>query len=231
MKNLIRSLIASAAVMALTMTSAFAAGSISTVPASTTTGVVVSTTVATISAAVDTEIANLDKGTAIATVLANTTVDNSTDAKIANLALLTKVVDITSTNGTKTFTLTVPNLTTKDVYGLHYNKTAGKWEIVKPDSVNLTNKTITFTVSSLSPFAVVYDTAAATSSTTETGTSTTGTTGTTGNTADTTGTTTTTNTSTSVKTGDNTNMTLYVIAGLVAIAFATGLVLRAKKEN
>lgn len=220
MKNLIRSLIASAAVMALTMTSAFAAGSISTVPTSTTTGIVVSTTVATISAAVDTEIANLDKGTAIAKLQqANTTVDNSTDAKLANLALLTKVVDITSTNGTKTFTLTVPNLTTKNVYGLHYNKTTGKWEIVKPDSVDLTNKTVTFTVSSLSPFAVVYDTAAATSSTTETGTSTTGTTGTTGNTADTTSTTTTTNTSTSVKTGDNTNMTLYVIAGLVAIGF------------
>lgn len=174
MKTLLKSLAASILVLTLAMSTVLAAPSSSkngtvtgATSGSTSVSVAFFSTFTGISTTETSIISKLNGGTAAATALSGESVTGlPAGISLSNLSLLTAVQDLKSTNGTTltnvTVSWTVPNLTTSaNVYVLHYNTATGKWEIIKPKSVNLSTKVITATFANLSPVAVVISNVAA----------------------------------------------------------------------
>lgn len=133
---------------------------------------------------------------------------------VSKLQMLTKIQDLSvrlvsdsslvADAKNVTVTWEVPNLAEGlgEVRVLHYSTHRNLWEILKPDSVDYAGKAITQTFEDLSPVAVVYVPA-------EGGT----TTGSTDN----------------VKTGDTSNMALYVVIAAAAVVVISALAIAKKK--
>jgi hypothetical protein len=100
-----------------------------------------------------------------------------------------------------------------NVLVIHYSDDGGKFELVKPDSINYTTGAIKCELTGLSPVGIIY-------------TKTDGTTGGTGSTGSTSG-----NNTESVKTGDSSPIIMYSILAVAALGCIAGVVVYRKKKN
>lgn len=228
MKKLMNVLLAASAVFALTLSTTFALPSAtangSVVGEATINGEVVEgtkvlfeTSYEGVSQSEQTKITQLNAGTAIAEVLDTASVQAPAGLDVSSLKLLTQIQDLVvrDANGNlmkdaKNVKVTweVPNLTNGlgDAYVIHYSTVRNVWEIIKPDQVDFSKKTITATFADLSPVGVVY-----VPSTSQVA----------GNKDD----------SSSVQTSDQSNIALYAGVAVVALVAIAGLVYKTKKQN
>ena len=162
-------------------------------------------------------ISQLNAGTAITEVLDTASVQAPEGLDVSSLKLLTQIQDLVvrDANGNLVkdaknvkVTWEVPNLTNGlgDVYVIHYSTVRNVWEIIKPDQVDFSNKTITATFADLSPVGVVY-----VPSTSQPA----------GDKDD----------SSSVQTSDQSNIALYAGVAVVALVAIVGLTYRTKKQK
>ena len=113
-------------------------------------------------------IEQLNAGTPLTKALGDETVTlpEGVEIDLSEFSLLTKLQDLQAfdADGNRleenvTISWEVPNLTSElgEVYVLHYSTKADKgWEVIKPDEVNYDTKMITATFEDLSPVAVIY---------------------------------------------------------------------------
>lgn len=110
----------------------------------------------------------LNAGTSLAQAFSGETVSlpEGSDIDLADFSLLTEVQDLQAFDAdgnpieeNATISWEVPNLTSElgDVYVLHYSTKSDRgWEVIEPDEVNYDTKMITATFKDLSPVAVIY---------------------------------------------------------------------------
>lgn len=113
-------------------------------------------------------IEQLNAGTPLTEAFSGETValPEGVEIDLSEFSLLTKLQDLQAfdADGNRleenvTISWEVPNLTSElgEVYVLHYSTKADKgWEVIKPDEVNYDTKMITATFEDLSPVAVIY---------------------------------------------------------------------------
>lgn len=113
-------------------------------------------------------IEQLNAGTPLTEAFSGETValPEGVEIDLSEFSLLTKLQDLQAfdADGNRleenvTISWEVPNLTSElgEVYVLHYSTKADKgWEVIKPDEVNYDTKMITTTFEDLSPVAVIY---------------------------------------------------------------------------
>lgn len=113
-------------------------------------------------------IEQLNAGTPLKEAFSGETValPEGVEIDLSEFSLLTKLQDLQAfdADGNRleenvTISWEVPNLTSElgEVYVLHYSTKADKgWEVIKPDEVNYDTKMITATFEDLSPVAVIY---------------------------------------------------------------------------
>lgn len=113
-------------------------------------------------------IEQLNAGTPLTEAFSGETValPEGVEIDLSEFSLLTKLQDLQAfdADGNRleenvTIGWEVPNLTSElgEVYVLHYSTKADKgWEVIKPDEVNYDTKMITATFEDLSPVAVIY---------------------------------------------------------------------------
>ena len=174
MKKMLKTLVASVAVLALGVTTAFAAPSInvngSAVGDVLVNGQVVEATVSftndftNIESEVKEVISQINEGTNIADVLADVTVEGAESLNLKEYSLATKLQDLVAVdangNALKNVTITweVPNLVQNmgDVKVLHYSTERKVWEVINPENVDFAKKTVTATFKDLSPVGIIY---------------------------------------------------------------------------
>ena len=174
MKKMLKTLVASVAVLALGVTTAFAAPSInvngSAVGDVLVNGQKVEATVSftndftNVESAVKELINEVNAGTNIAEVLADVTVEGAEGLTLKEYSLATTLQDLVAVdangNALKNVTITweVPNLVQNmgDVKVLHYSTERKVWEIINPNNVDFAAKTVTATFKDLSPVGVIY---------------------------------------------------------------------------
>ena len=113
-------------------------------------------------------IEQLNAGTPLTEAFSGETValPEGVEIDLSEFSLLTKLQDLQAfdADGNRleenvTISWEVPNLTSElgEVYVLHYSTKADKgWEVIKPDEVNYDTKMITATFEDLSPVGVIY---------------------------------------------------------------------------
>ena len=174
MKKMLRTLVASVAVLALGVTTAFAAPSInvngSAVGDVLVNGQVVEATVSftndftNIESEVKEVISQINEGTNIADILADVTVEGAESLNLKEYSLATTLQDLVAIdangNALKNVTITweVPNLVQNmgDVKVLHYSTERKVWEVINPENVDFAKKTVTATFKDLSPVGIIY---------------------------------------------------------------------------
>lgn len=174
MKKMLKTLVASVAVLALGVTTAFAAPSInvngSAVGDVLVNGQKVEATVSftndftNVESTVKELINKVNEGTNIADVLANATIEGAESLNLKEYSLATKLQDLVAVdangNALKNVTITweVPNLVQNmgDVKVLHYSTERKVWEVINPSNVDFAKKTVTATFEDLSPVGVIY---------------------------------------------------------------------------
>ena len=174
MKRMLRTLVASVAVLALGVTTAFAAPSInvngSAVGDVLVNGQVVEATVSftndftNIESEVKEVISQINEGTNIADILADVTVEGAESLNLKEYSLATTLQDLVAVdangNALKNVTISweVPNLVQNmgDVKVLHYSTERKVWEVINPENVDFAKKTVTATFKDLSPVGIIY---------------------------------------------------------------------------
>ena len=174
MKKMLRTLVASVAVLALGVTTAFAAPSInvngSAVGDVLVNGQVVEATVSftndftNIESEVKEVISQINEGTNIADILADVTVEGAESLNLKEYSLATTLQDLVAVdangNALKNVTISweVPNLVQNmgDVKVLHYSTERKVWEVINPENVDFAKKTVTATFKDLSPVGIIY---------------------------------------------------------------------------
>lgn len=174
MKKMLKTLIASVAVLALGVTTAFAAPSINVngtiVGDVLVNGQTVDATVSftndftNVESEVKEVINEINQGTNIADILADVTVEGAESLNLKEYSLATTLQDLVAVdangNALKNVTITweVPNLVQNmgDVKVLHYSTERKVWEVINPDNVDFAKKTVTATFKDLSPVGIIY---------------------------------------------------------------------------
>lgn len=157
------------------------------------------------------EITNLNDGEKLSDVLATEKVEtHDLDVDLTTYSLGTKVQDLQAFDAdgnalTEDVTATweVNNLTSEnadDALVLHYSTVREEWEVLKPESTDVANKTITCHFDDLSPVAVIYKTSESSTATE------------------------------SANTGTQTNVGVYAGVAVVAVAACGALVYKNKKK-
>lgn len=105
-------------------------------------------------------IQDINSGVPLTKVFSSKKINNTTKYSLRQFKLLTRLQEIRSDSGKyytdMMITWEVNNLMSKNVYLLVYDKVTKEWSIVKPESVDLANKTITAKFAHMSVVGVLY---------------------------------------------------------------------------
>lgn len=105
-------------------------------------------------------IKDINSGVPLTKVFSSKKINNTTKYSLRQFKLLTRLQEIRSDSGKfytdMMITWEVNNLMSKNVYLLVYDKVTKEWSIVKPESVDLANKTITAKFAHMSVVGVLY---------------------------------------------------------------------------
>ncbi|KRN50024.1 hypothetical protein IV49_GL000470 [Kandleria vitulina DSM 20405] len=105
-------------------------------------------------------IKDINSGVPLTKVFSSKKINNTTKYSLGQFKLLTRLQEIRSDSGKfytdMMITWEVNNLMSKNVYLLVYDKVTEEWSIVKPESVDLANKTITAKFAHMSVVGVLY---------------------------------------------------------------------------
>lgn len=105
-------------------------------------------------------IQDINSGVPLTKVFSSKKINNTTKYSLGQFKLLTRLQEIRSDSGKfytdMMITWEVNNLMSKNVYLLVYDKVTEEWSIVKPESVDLANKTITAKFAHMSVVGVLY---------------------------------------------------------------------------